>query len=169
MKKLQIDFTGRGRRSPWAARILLAAALALCLDMGLSYRELRASLALHEAKLRQAGPVQAAASGVSAEEVAAARETVDRLATPWNRLFGALESAANDKVALLGIEPDPKAGTVVISGDSKDYLAALSYVLDLGRNEGLERVQLVRHEVKADDPQAPVSFAVSARWSEARP
>lgn len=169
MKKLHIDFTGRRRRAPWAARILLAAALAVCLDMGLSYRDLRASLALHEAQLGQAKPVQAAARSVPAEELAAVRETVDRLATPWERLFGALESAASDKVALLGIEPDSKSGTVVISGDSKDYLAALSYVLSLGRNEGLERVQLLRHEVKADDPQAPVSFAVSARWSEARP
>jgi hypothetical protein len=169
MKKLDIDFTGRGRRAPWAARILFAAALALCLDMGLSYRDLRASVALHEAKLGQGKPAQAAAPSVPAEELVAVRETVDRLATPWNRLFGALESAASDEVALLGIEPDPKAGTVVISGDSKNYLAALTYVLNLGGKEGLERVQLVRHEVKPNDPQAPVSFAVSARWSEARP
>jgi hypothetical protein len=27
----------------------------------------------------------------------------------------------------------------------------------------------VRHEAKAADPQGPVSFAVSAGWSEARP
>jgi hypothetical protein len=97
------------------------------------------------------------------------RETVDRLGMPWDRLFAALESAASDQVALLGIEPDPKAGTVVISGDSKDYLAALGYVLNLSRAEALNRVQLVRHEVKANDPQAPVSFAVSAGWNEARP
>ena len=96
------------------------------------------------------------------------RETVDRLGLPWDTLFGALESAATDQVALLGIEPDPKAGTVVISGDSKDYLAALSYVLNLGRAGALSRVQLVRHEAKPNDPQGPVSFAVSAAWSEAR-
>lgn len=169
MKRLHIDFSGRARRSPWAARVLLAAAAAVCLDMGLSYRELRASLAQHEAILGAPVPVQAPVRGVSAEEIAAARETVERLATPWNRLFGALESAASDQVALLGLEPDPRAGTVVISGDSKDYLAALSYVLNLERNEALNRVQLVRHEVKANDAQAAVSFAVSARWSEARP
>ena len=170
MRKLEVDFVARGRRSAWAARVLLAAAAALCLDMALSYRELSASLALHEARLAQQGaPVRAAARGVSAEEMAAVRETVNRLATPWERLFGALEAAASDQVALLAMEPDPKAGTVMLSGDSKDYLAALSYVLDLERNEGLQRVQLVRHEQKAGDPQAPVRFTVSARWSEARP
>ena len=169
MRKLEVNFSARGSRAPWTARLLLGAAAALCLDLGLSYRDLSASVALHEARLGQAAPVQAAGRKVPAEEIAAARETVDRLATPWARLFGALESAASDEVALLGIEPDPKAGTVVISGDSKDYLAALTYVLNLERNEALDRVQLVRHEVKANDPQAPVSFAVSARWSEARP
>jgi biopolymer transport protein ExbD len=76
----------------------------------------------------------------------------------------ALESAASDKVALAAIEPDPKAGTVTISGDGKDYLAALSYVLNLSRTEGLERVQLVRHEQK-NEGNGAVSFAVSAGWA----
>ena len=67
------------------------------------------------------------------------RETVQRLSLPWDELFSALESAASDKVALAGIEPDPRNGTVTISGDSKDYLAALSYVLNLSRTEGAGR------------------------------
>ena len=82
---------------------------------------------------------------------------------------GTARSAASDQVALLGIQPDPKSGTVMISGDSKDYLAALSYVLNLSRTDALERVQLVRHDVKANDPQSPVAFAVSAGWSQAKP
>ena len=169
MKKLDVNFSARGARAPWAARILLGAAAALCLDAGLSYRDLRASVELHEAKLAQAGPVRPAGRSVPAEEVAAARATVDRLATPWERLFGALESAASEEIALLGVEPDAKAGTVVISGDSKNYLAALTYVLNLERDDALDGVQLVRHEVKTNDPQTPVSFAVSARWGGARP
>ena len=48
-------------------------------------------------------------------------------------------------------------------------LAALSYVLSLSRAEALDRVQLVRHEVKANDPQSPVAFAVSAGWRHVRP
>jgi HAMP domain-containing protein len=168
MNRLGLDFVRRAG-SPWPGRLLLGVALALSLDLALSYKDLRASVARSEARLAQAQPRGAPARKVSAEEVAAARETVERLGMPWERLFSALESAASDQVALLGIEPDPKAGTVVISGDSKDYLAALSYVLNLSRDEALNRVQLVRHEVKANDPQAPVSFAVSAGWKEARP
>ena len=169
MKRLQINFVGRGRRSPWAGRALLAVALALSVEAAVSYRALRASLQLDEAKLAHAQPRSAPGRKLAPEEVAAARETLDRLAMPWQQLFGALESAASDKVALLGIEPDPKAGTVVISGDSKDYLSALSYVLNLSRAEAMSRVELVRHEVKTGDPQGAVSFAVAAGWRGGRP
>jgi len=168
MNRLGLDFVHR-ERSPWPARLLLAVALAVSLDMALSYKSLSSAVALSEARLAKAQPRSAPGPKVSAEELAAVRETVERLATPWDRLFAALESAASDQVALLGIQPDPKAGTVVISGDSKDYLAALSYVLSLSRAEALDRVQLVRHEVKANDPQSPVAFAVSAGWRQVRP
>lgn len=169
MKRLEINFVGRGARSPWAGRVLLAVALALSLDVAVSYKDLRASLQLNQAKIAKAQPRPAPERKIAPEEVATVRETVNRLGMPWDKLFGALEGAASDQVALLGIEPDPNAGTVMISGDSKDYLAALSYVLNLSQAEALTRVQLVRHEVNAKDPQGPVSFTVSAAWSEAKP
>lgn len=168
MKRLRLDFVRRVR-APWPGRVLIALALALSAEMALTYKDLRDSVARNEATLARAQPRAAPARKVPAEELAAVRETVERLGMPWNRLFGALESAASDEVALLGIEPDPKAGTVVISGDSKDYLGVLSYVLNLSRADALNRVQLVRHELKANDPQSPVSFAVSAGWGEAKP
>ena len=42
----------------------------------------------------------ASAPKATPQEVAAARETVQRLSLPWDELFSALESAASDKVAL---------------------------------------------------------------------
>jgi hypothetical protein len=168
MKRLEIDFSGRRRRSPWPGRVLVALAAALCLDTAMSYREARERVHASEARLAQARPRGAPAPKVTQEEVAIVRETLDRLATPWDRLFGALEAAASEQVALLGIEPDTKASSLTISGDSKDYLAVLSYVLNLSQGETFSRVQLVRHEVKANDPHKPVSFAVSAGWGEVR-
>ena len=167
MNRLEVDFVRRAKASPWVGRALLALALAFSLDVALSYREVRDALALNEAKAAKA-PRSAPAKQATPEEVAAARETVDRLALPWNTLFSALESAATDQVALLGIEPDAKAGTVLISGDSRDYLAALTYVLNLSRDEALTRVALLRHETKAGDAHAAVSFDVSAAWSKGR-
>jgi hypothetical protein len=87
---------------------------------------------------------------------------------PWKNLFGALESTATDKVALLAVEPDPKAGTVVISGDSKDYLSALNYVMELTQTRTLHNVRLIKHELRQNDPQRPVSFSILATWKEAQ-
>lgn len=168
MRRLELDFGARRSSAPWAGRVLLALAAAFALDVAISYRDARAALELQQAKIAALQPRAAPQRQVSAEELALVRETVQRIGMPWDRLFGALESAASEQVALLGIEPDPKTGTVVISGDSKDYLATLTYVLNLSRAEALTRVQLVRHEAKASDPNGPVSFAVSAAWAEAR-
>lgn len=166
MKPLQVNFVGRGAGAKWPSRALLAAACVVSAHAGYSYLATSSAIAERE----RAAPSQAAAPAraVPAPELAAVRETVHRLGMPWNRLFGALESAATEDVALLGIEPDTKTGTVVISGESKDYLAALSYVLGLSRTEGLAGASLVRHEAKAGDKQGAVSFAVSANWKEAQ-
>jgi hypothetical protein len=163
MHRLEIDFSAARRASPWLGRGLLAVALAVCLDAGLSYYDLRKVVGTNEARVARRAP--AATAKVSAQEVAAVRDTVQRIGMPWDELFIALEAAATDQVALASIEPDLAKGTVVISGDGKDYLAALSYVSNLSRTENLERVQLLRHERKSQDPNGPVRFAVSAAWS----
>jgi biopolymer transport protein ExbD len=164
MQRLDIEFCESRRSSAWLGRLLVAIAAVVALDAGLSYHA--AGKALREGQVRLAKRAPAgAAPKVSAQEVAAVRETVQRIALPWDELFIALESASSDRVALASIEPDPKKGTVTISGDGKDYLAALSYVLNLSKTEGLEKVQLVRHEQKANDPNGAVNFSVSAAWS----
>ena len=169
MRRIELDFGARRAAAPWAGRVLLAAAAAFALDVGISYHSARHALESHEASLAAAAQRRSVPQRkVSAEEMALARDTVRRLGMPWEKLFSALESAADDKVALLGIEPDPKSGTVLISGDSRDYLAALTYVLNLSRSEALRDVHLVRHEAKANDPNGAVNFTVSAAWTEAR-
>ena len=160
MQALRINFGESRQRAPWIGRVMLAGAALVAIDAGVSYHSAQTTLAENQARLAQRTPVRNAPK-VSPQEVAAARETVERLALPWDDLFSAIESAASDKVALAAIEPDPRNGTVTISGDSKDYLAALSYVLNLSNTDGLARVQLVRHEQKNEG----VSFAVSAAWS----
>jgi hypothetical protein len=169
MQALELDFRARRRPPRWVAPLLLAVAVAFAGDVVYSFARERSKLSHNEIALARLEPHGHPAKAAPADEVAAARETVQRLSTPWAKLFAALESAASEKVALLSIEPDPKAGTVVISGDSKDYLAALTYVLNLSRADALSRVQLAHHEVKSHDPQHPVAFSVSAAWSRGRP
>jgi Tfp pilus assembly protein PilN len=161
MQKLSINFVEARHGSPWLGRVMLGLAAVVAVDAGLAYHSAKQTLAGNEARIAQRSPAGRAPKATP-QEVAVARDTVQRLATPWDELFGALEAAASDKVALAAIEPDAKAGTVTITGDGKDYLAALSYVLNLSHTEGLERVQLVRHEQKNET----VNFAVSAAWSQ---
>jgi hypothetical protein len=163
MERLDLDFGRTRRNAPWIGRVLLALAACVAFDAGLAYHSARKTFGENQARLAKRTPGGAAVKATP-QEVAAVRETVQRLSLPWDELFMALESAASDKVALAAIEPDPRAGTVTISGDGKDYLAALSYVLNLSRTEGLERVQLVRHEQK-NEGNGAVKFAVSAAWS----
>lgn len=165
MERIQLDFVSRGQRSPWAGAVLFAVALAVAGDAAWSYVHVKRNIVQAETLIARAQPRQPARA-VPAEEIAAARDTVQRLALPWPGLFGAIESAASADVALLAIEPDARAGRVTISGDSKDYLAALTYVLNLSRSQALSSVELVRHEVKQNDPRHPVAFAVTASWKE---
>jgi hypothetical protein len=165
MQKLHLDFVAEKRSSPWLGWLLLGIAGFIAADTGVSYYAARSAAKEAEALLAQRLPSARAPAKASPAELAEARESVQRLSLPWDSLFVALESAASENVTLSAIEPDTRSGTVTIQGDGKDYLAALTYVLNLSRTEGLERVQLVRHEQKASDPNGPVTFAVSAAWS----
>jgi hypothetical protein len=167
MQRIQLDFVRRTPRSRWAGRVLLAVALGVAGDMAFTFAQLERAVKANEAVVARAQP-RKQLPAVSNDELALARDTVERLGLPWTKLFAALESAATDQVALLAIEPDTKTGTVKISGDSKDYLAALGYVLNLSQAEALSNVQLVRHEVKQNDPQRPVAFSISAAWNEVK-
>jgi hypothetical protein len=167
MQRIELDFVRRAPRSRWAGRVLLAVALGVAGDMAFTFVQLERTVKANEAVAARSQP-RKPVHAVSAEEAALARDTVERLGLPWTKLFAALESAANDQVALLAIEPDTKSGTVKISGDSKDYLAALAYVLNLSQADALSHVQLVRHEVKQNDPQRPVAFSISAGWNEVK-
>ena len=170
MKKLDIDFRKNRARFPWSGPVLLAVAVAFAGDVAFStvktYQAVRKNEKALARQDTRGHDVNTARRAASPEEVAAARETVQRLGTPWANLFKAIESAASEQVALTAVEPDPKSGTVVISGDSKDYLAALTYVLNLSQAGGLSRVQLVRHEVKKNEPNSPIAFSISATWTK---
>jgi len=167
MQRLDLDFVAAKRASAWVGRVLLAVAVGVSFDMTFSCWKANQDVKKFESQLAKLGPrALQAAKPASAEELAAARDTVQRLSLPWAKLFGAIESAASDQVALLAIEPDPRAGTVKITGDSKDYLAALTYVLNLSKAEGLSAVQLVRHETKQNE--GTVAFTISASWMGGR-
>ncbi len=172
MRALQLDY--RRRRGPRFVAFLLAAfAAGFTVDAAVHYQSLQREIAFNEARLarriplRAQMPFSAPARSTSANDYALARDTVRRLATPWESLFQALEASQSDQVALLSIEPDVENRAVSISAEAKDYLAALTYVARLSRQDALSRVHLVRHENRRGTPR-PLAFTVSASWEENR-
>lgn len=161
---LKVDFAPAAA-SPVIGILMLVIALALAADAGLAWRSARAEAARLDGSTARVVPSGRAAR-IAPEELAAARETLARLSTPWGRLFEAIETSRSAKVALLSIEPDPKARTVLITAEGQDYLAALNYVMDLRRAGALTRVHLVKHEQRPGGPR-PLAFSVAASWGDA--
>jgi hypothetical protein len=166
-RALELDFRAPARAASRAGGALLALALVFSAHVALSYRDARDSVADKERRLARLGrPAAPAPQAASREEIAFAGETLQRLATPWDNLFGALESTASDQVALLAIEPDAKTGAALIRAEARDYLAALNYVLRLQEAPALHQVRLVRHELRPQAPPGTVAFAVRVTWKE---
>ncbi|MFY9316394.1 MAG: PilN domain-containing protein [Burkholderiales bacterium] len=173
MRRLELDFLRRSPRPGWAAWALLLIAVAFVAEVGWSWRQLSMQVERKEAQLasltgkpRNADILRIADRPPREGELDAARDTLKRLSVPWNTLFGALEAAQTDHTWLLSIEPNAQSGTVTLSGEARDYLAALSYVANLEQQKALSRVHLAKHETRSNDPQRTLAFVISASWKE---
>lgn len=98
-------------------------------------------------------------------EIGSANVVIRKMTVPWEALFGELESSAGDGIALLAVQPDAASRVVRISGEARNFSAMVDYARRLESSVMLEGVLLLSHEVKAQDPQRPVAFAMSANWS----
>src|SRR2546423_13814672 len=97
MQRIELDFIRRGPRSRWPGRVLLACALGLAGDLAASYVRLAQTVNENEAIVARAQPKRPASAPASVDEVALARDTVERLAPPLSKLFAALEAGAGDQ------------------------------------------------------------------------
>jgi hypothetical protein len=168
-----VDFANR--RSP----VTLVGALLLLLGASAAaatyaeYRFLQARRAGLELKLEAATRRNHHEPGLDARAAGfaeAAGRMAEQLGTPWTQLLTELEGASRDssgQIAVLSIDPDPAKHIVHITGESKDLPLALAYVQRLQGSTLLRYPMLDSHEVKADDSQRPVRFAMTAEWREA--
>ena len=167
---LNLDFVRQRAPVTLVSGLLLAFGLIAATGAYLGYRHLdarRAGLELKlDAALRHAQHDPAADlrnAGLSVEAGRVAQE----LGTPWTRLLAELEEASRDatgQVAVLSIEPDHVKHLVHITGESRDLPKILGYVERLQGSTLLRYPMLDSHDLKTDDPQHPVRFALSAEW-----
>jgi len=167
---LELDHLRKTPRPGRASWILLAVAVAFAGDVARAYLSVRSDIAARTARLAGLPDLRSAreapGASLSPEEFTAAQDTILRLATPWDNVFRALESARSDDVALLSIEPDAGSGSLSISGEARSYPAALTYVAWLSAAKTLKNVRLARHEVLKNSPRGAVAFTVSADWKD---
>lgn len=173
MNRVELEFAARGRNSRWLGiglLVIVAIAMAKMLHVHAS--------SLREAELLETRIVQfeRGAGGAKEErvpvseatlrEVRQANDVIDQISLPWERLFKSVEAAANNKVALLGITPDQKGGTVEVSGECADLQVLFDYVKRLDQQVSLGQVYLLNHQINAQDPQRPVRFTITASWQQ---
>jgi hypothetical protein len=155
-----------------AGALLLLAGAGAVAAAGAEYMRVQSRVAGLELKVQaarqrtQPDPAQEKRNAGLNEE---AGRTAQELGIPWTRLLAELEEAsrdAADAVALLSIEPDHAKHNVRITGESRDLPGALAYVERLQKSSLLRYPMLESHDVRSDDPQHPVRFAIGAEWRE---
>lgn len=175
--RLQLDYHALPQYH-WAPGLFLlalgfAAAAALTLDYlsiqeDIAARENRLD-ALHAAHTRHsAAPAAIRLSAVqTAAELTAANNVAENLSLPWTALFGALEKAADSRIALIAIEPNAKTRIVRISGETDKLEHVLPYLQTLQKQAELMNVSLAEHEIVLRGPGQPVRFTITASWRSA--
>jgi hypothetical protein len=169
---ISVDFAARRRPMTLAGTLLLIAGAAAIVAAGVEYRQLEARRAGLEQRLAERNRLAHRDPGAAARDVHLTEEAgriAQELTTPWTRLLAELEGASHDSasdIALLSVEPDESKHTVRVTGESRDLTRVLAYVGRLQNSALLRYPMLETHEVRSDDPQRPVRFALSAEWRQ---
>lgn len=172
MRRLDLNFQKPANRpSRTAGWLLLLTGLALLAEMGVSYDRLQNDREAMNKEIRTSHirlDTQESSSRYqfTDKDFEEGHQIVGRLSTPWDAFFVGLESIKSSDVAILSIQPDVQTGLLQIEGEAKDYAAVLTLVAQLRVTKPFSNVFLLRHEVKRDDPQHPVSFALSTHWAK---
>ena len=174
MQHLQLDYVPRSGSARWFGIGLLAVAVLLGAKQADVYATAKREVTQLQARQerlesRDRPAAKAALPESTIKEIRRANDVIEQISLPWDRLFRAVESAAGEKVGLLGITPDQKSGTVEVGGEAADLNAMFDYVKRLQRQPSLTRVYLLNHKLNDQDPQHPIRFTVTASWMEKKP
>jgi hypothetical protein len=174
MKSVSINFSVRRRRRPSdvAGWVLLVVATGVSLVLSWHYvvlvRKFDAGEIEH-ARMQRPASGTGHVPGVEEKtrlrtEMRFAKRVIEQLDTPWTALFVAIETAYDDNVMLLSIEPEPERREVRLFAEAKDTNAMLTYIRQVRQSPVLKDAWLVNHQVNLQDPLHPVRFTISARW-----
>ena len=171
MRALTLDFVRTARHQVWLGILLLLVG-AIVLGAVANYeRALADQIELANARLAvlskgsQVKPAQPVNAEEQQQEIRRANEILQQLAMPWRALFNAVEDSNEKEIALLAIQPDAGKRVLRLAGEAKNFDALLAYIARLEQSPILSQVYLSSHELRLQDPQQPVRFALVANWA----
>ena len=115
------------------------------------------------------GNVKAPVNPLPKERIEQIVQAMGRLNAPWDALLADIESAMDERVALLGLEPDLLRKELRLRGEAKDIDSVLDFMRRIDATAMLDAAHLDQHQLNLQDPQRPVLFVLVARWSVAEP
>jgi Tfp pilus assembly protein PilN len=178
MRSLHIDFGPKQRSRIWyGGCALLVAGLALLGSVAwryATYAQIRGGLQAEHDRLlhlsnQPMADMKALVNPLPKERIGPIVQAMGRLNAPWDALLADIESAMDERVALLGLEPDLVRKEVQLRGEAKDIDSVFDFVRRIDATAALDAVHLDHHWVNRQDLQRPVQFVLVARWSMAEP
>lgn len=102
------------------------------------------------------------------ERVQKANRVIRQLSTPWEDVFGSIEAANNDDIALLSLDSDPASALVRANVEARNTQGMLAYLDRLRVDGRLAPAILQSHQIMTEDPNRPVRFSFTASWTSAK-
>jgi hypothetical protein len=169
--RLRLEFAPGANSAPALGRYLLAgAALLVALEaaslaIGLATRQDDlVTLATLDGRPARPAKRPQGKDPATIARVRAVSQVAKSLTTPWGELLDALESAPQESVALLAIEPSVSKKTFRLTAEGKDAAAMLAYLEALRSDHRLGGVVLISHQLQVQAPGRPVRFQLQAEW-----
>jgi Tfp pilus assembly protein PilN len=175
-QRLQLDFAPHARRVSRLGSAMLVASvvvfgasafeLARVLTTNARQADLLAALDARRSAANPTSDTKRPAPTDPAElaRTRAVRLVAQNLVTPWADLLESLESAPNRSVALLSVEPSVAKKSIRLTAEARSTQEMLAYLGALQRDDRLNTVVLVSHQVQIQAPGTPVRFQVQAGW-----
>ena len=121
-------------------------------------RDTEAGLAMQIAALEKSQSRPTAKPATHTDDVAQnTRAYVSaQLAYSWQPAFDALAAARSSKVALVSLDAVQSSARLKLVAEARQLKDAIAYIEALQQQPGVRRVELLQHEVQADDAQKPL-------------
>ena len=83
-----------------------------------------------------------------------------QLAYSWQPPFEALAAARSGKIALVSLDAVQSTSRLKLVAEARHLADAIAFIDALQQQPGIRRVELLQHELQADDAQKPLRFTI---------